>query len=164
MNAFSDPRVAPAWTIFFSAVLLGTGAALSSQRLKTVSYERGNNDIAQSRVSSCRVLASGSSVILGGYYFQPTTQVEGRLEGDLLAEGVYICDFFGGTARIERGGYAQFVVMGDAAELNKVLQQRLSDPANPDSSEISRPRLDVGRPVYQSQPAPKPKTQLFNLQ
>lgn len=164
MNALSDPRVAPAWTIFFSAVLLGSGAALSSQRLKTVSYERANSDIAQSRVSSCRVLASGSSVILGGYYFQPTAQVDGKLTGDLLPEGVYICDLFGGTARIERGGFAQFVVMGDAAELNKVLQQRLSDSANPDSNEVSRPRLDQSRPVYKSQPAPKPKDQLFNLQ
>ena len=164
MNALSDPRVAPAWTIFFAAVFLGGGAAMSQQRLKTVSYERGNNDIAQSRVASCRVLAKGSSVILGGYYFQPTAQVEGRLTGDLLPEGVYICDFFGGTARIERGGFAQFVMMGDAAELNKVLQQRISDPANPDSNEASRPRLDAGRPVYKSQPAPRPKDQLFNLQ
>lgn len=164
MNALSDPRVAPAWTIFFAAIFLGSGAALSSQRLKTVSYERANSDIAQSRVSSCRVLASGSSVILGGYYFQPTAQVDGKLTGDLLPEGVYICDFFGGTARIERGGFAQFVVMGDAAELNKVLQQRLADTANPDSNEVSRPRLDQSRPVYKSQPAPKPKDQLFNLQ
>ena len=136
---------------------------MSSQRLRTVSYERENNDIAQSRASSCRVLAGTDTVQLGAYYFQPTAQVSGKLTGDLLQEGTYICDGFGNSARIERGGYAQYLISGDVIEMNKALQQRLQDPASPYSNKDSRPRIDLGRPIYKAQPEPKLQDQLFNL-
>ena len=163
MNIVSDPRIAPAWTIALAVLAIGTGIAMSRTRLQTVAFERSNTDIAQSRVSSCRVVAGGNSVILGGYYFQPTEQAGSKLTGDLLPEGTYICDGFGGSARIERGGFAQYVVVGDATEMNKVIGDRLKDPANPDSNPLLRPRLDLGRPIYQAQPAPKPQDQFFNL-
>jgi len=163
MNIVSDPRIAPAWTIALTLAALSVGVAMSQTRLRTVAYERSNNDIAQSRVSSCRVLAGTDTVQLGAYYFQPTAQANGKITGDLLQEGVYICDGFGNSARIERGGYAQYLVSGDVIEMNKTLQQRLQDPANPDSNEISRPRIDLGRPIYKAPPAPKPQDQLFNL-
>jgi hypothetical protein len=158
MNIVSDPRIAPAWTVALAAVLLGGGVAMSATRLKTVAYERSNNDISQSRVSSCRVLGNGETVKLGGYYFQPTPQTNGLIGGDLLPEGVYICDLFGNSARIERGGYAQYVISGDPVEMNKVLSSRLQDPVNPDSSKANRPRLDMTRPIYQAQPEPQQTT------
>lgn len=163
MNIVSDPRIAPAWTIALTLAALSIGGFMSAQRLKTVAFERGNNDIAQSRVSSCRVLGGGNTVRLGGYYFQPT--VPEATTGDLLPEGTYVCDFFGGTARIERGGYAQYVILGDPTDLNKALMERLKDPANPDSSEASRPRLDLTKPIYQANPEPtlEPEQKLFNL-
>lgn len=163
MNIISDPRIAPAWTAALAAVALGIGLAMSAQRLKTVAFERGNNDIAQSRVSSCRVLGRGETVQLGGYYFQPTAQADGKISGDLLQEGVYICDLFGTSARIERGGYAQYVVTGDPVEMNKTLQERLKDPANPDSNEATRPRLDMGRGIYQAPPTEPQDDKLFQL-
>ena len=163
MSALSDPRISPMWTVFLAAGALTIAALMSAQRLQTVTYERGNNDIAQARASSCRVLAE-DTVQLGAYYFQPTAQVDGKLTGDLLGEGTYICDGFGGSARIERGGFAQFVRTGDVVEMNKVIQQRLQDPANPDSSPMSRPRLDKSRPIYRFQPQPTTvQNELFNL-
>jgi hypothetical protein len=162
MNIISDPRIAPAWTAALAVVALGAGVFMSHTRLLTVAYERSNNDISQSRVSSCRVLGNGETVQLGGYYFQPTPQSNGLLGGDLLPEGVYICDLFGNSARIERGGYAQYVISGDPVEMNKVLSSRLQDPVNPDSSKANRPRLDTSRPIYKAQPEPQQtKDQLF---
>jgi len=136
---------------------------MSQTRLRTVAYERSNSDIAQSRVSSCRVLGGGDTVKLGGYYFQPTTQADGKISGDLLQEGTYICDTYGNSARIERGGYAQYLVSGDVVEMNKTLQTRMQDPANPDSSDAFRPRIDLSRTIYKSQPEPQPETKLFKL-
>lgn len=152
MHIFSDPRIAPPWTIAFATVFLGVGVTMSMTRLKTVAYERANHDIAQSRVALCRVLGNSETVKLGGYYFQPTPQTNGLIGGDLLTEGIYICDLFGNSARIERGGYAQFVVSGDPLEMNKILLSRLQDPVNPDNSASNRPRLDMTRPIYKAQP------------
>jgi len=163
MDILSNPRIAPAWTVALAMVVLGAGVVMSQTRLRTVSYERGNNDIAQSRVSSCRVLGGGDTVKLGGYYFQPTAQADGKTSGDLLQEGTYICDLYGNSARIERGGYAQYVVSGDVTEMNKTLQTRVQDPANPDSSDAFRPRIDLSRPIYKAPPEPQPATTLFKL-
>jgi len=163
MDILSNPRIAPAWTVALAMVVLGAGVAMSQTRLRTVAYERSNSDIAQSWVLSCRVLGGGDTVKLGGYYFQPTTQADGKISGDLLQEGTYICDSFGNSARIERGGYAQYLVSGDVVEMNKILQQRLQDPANPDSNDASRPRIDLNRPIYQAQLEPQQKDPLFRL-
>jgi len=163
MDILSNPRIAPVWTIALSAIVLSAGVAMSQTRLQTAAYERSNSDIAQSRVSSCRVLGGGDTVKLGGYYFQPTAQADGKISGDLLQEGAYICDTYGNSARIERGGYAQYIVSGDVVEMNKILQQRLQDPANPDSSDASRPRIDLSRPTHQAQPEPQQKDPLFKL-
>ena len=163
MDILSNPRIAPAWTIALTAIVLSAGVAMSHTRLRTVAYERSSRDIAQSRVSSCRVLGGGDTVKLGGYYFQPTAQADGNISGDLLPEGAYICDGFGNSARIERGGYAQYLVSGDVVEMNKTLQQRLQDPANPDSNDASRPRIDLSRPIHQAQLKPQQKDPLFKL-
>jgi hypothetical protein len=153
VSAFTNPRIAPAWTAATAIGVIGLGALLSLDRLITSASEAGNSQIASVRANTCRLLNPPDKVVLGAYYFQPQSSEQG---GQLLTEGEYICDAFGSSARIERGGYAQFVVTGDATELNKTLMERIEDEANPDHNPNLRVRRDVSRGVYQPPPESTP--------
>lgn len=168
MSFFTNPRTAPAWTVFGTLIVVGAGAALSAPRLQTVAAEQNNNAIASYRADICRILPTTETVELGAYYFQPTATLGGVAQGDppltgsLLTEGMYICDWFGKSARIERGGYAQFVVVAtDIAGVNKTLQERLSQTSNPDNSRLSQVRRAWNMGVYTERPTNAPN-QFFN--
>lgn len=152
MSVFTNPRIAPSWIAAAAIAGVGVGAVLSLDRLQTAGYEATNNQIASVRANSCRVLNAPDKIQLGRYYLQPT---EGT-QGVLLSEGTYICDVWGNTARIERGGYAQLVKTGDATEINKTLIDRMKDTANPDSNPNLRIRRDISRGIYQPPPESTP--------
>jgi hypothetical protein len=151
MDVFTNPRIAPSWITAAAIGAIGLGALLSLDRLRTAAYEATNSQIASVRANSCRLLNPPDKVVLGAYYYQPSEQ-----GGQLLTEGEYVCDAFGSSARIERGGYAQFIVPGDATEMNKTLMQRIEDEANPDHNPNLRVRRDVSRGVYQPPPESTP--------
>ncbi|MBD2093531.1 hypothetical protein H6F67_27225 [Microcoleus sp. FACHB-1515] len=153
MSVFTNPKIAPSWIAASAIGVIGLGALLSLDRLITSASEAGNSQIASVRANTCRLLNPPDKVILGGYYFQPAGEGQG---GQLLSEGEYICDAFGSTARIERGGYAQFIVTGSTTELNKTLMQRVEDEANPDRNPNLRVRRDVSRGIYQPPPKDEP--------
>ncbi len=172
MSFFTNPRTAPAWTAFGIVTVIGAGAALSATRLQTVAAEQNNNAIASYRADICRILPTTETVELGAYYFQPTATLGAvphgdppltvSLTGSLLTEGMYICDWFGKSARIERGGYAQFVVVAtDIAGVNKTLTERLSQTTNPDNSRLSQVRRAWNMGVYVERPTNAPN-QFFN--
>lgn len=161
MTIFLDPRIAPTWTMALTVAVLGTAGFLSTHRIAQSLTEQGDRQLAAQRAEQCRVLGSNNSVILGAYYWQPeATNADGWTTGTYLSEGIYICDLTGRTARIDRGGYAQHVVVGDASEINQILQRKLSDSTNPDSNEATRPLHDKQRANYESA---KPKNKLFDL-
>jgi hypothetical protein len=161
MNAFTDPRSAPRNIAAAAIATIGIAAALSGDRLATVAYETSNSSIASYRANTCRILNAPDKLELGAYYLQPT---EGN-QGVLLPEGTYVCDTWGGTARIERGGYAQQIKIGDATEINKVLMTRIEDEANPDHNPHQRIRRDISRSVYIPPPPDKPvESNLFSTQ
>lgn len=158
MNAFTDPRSASRNTIAAAILLLGAAIGFSATRIATVTYEAGNGSIAEYRANSCRILNAPDKLELGAYYLQPT---EGN-QGVLLDEGVYLCDSWGNTGRIERGGYLQQIKTGDATAINKVLMQRLEDEANPDHNPQQRIQRDISRaPYVESKPDDKPSSTLF---
>lgn len=152
MNALSDPRIAPRALLGGTLSLIAVAAILSGDRLSTVAYETSNSSIASYRANSCRVLNAPDKLELGAYYLQPTTGDRGIL----LDEGTYLCDAWGNTGRIERGGYLQLIKTGDPTEINKVLMTRIDDEANPDNNPHQRIMRDISRSVYQP-PAPEPE-------
>ena len=152
MQALSDPRVAPRFLLAASLSAIATAAILSGDRLTTVAYETSNSSIASYRANSCRVLAAPDKLELGAYYLQPTRDNQGVL----LPEGTYLCDTWGGTGRIERGGYLQKIKIGDPTALNKTLMTRIDDSANPDHNPRQRIMRDISRSIYQP-PAPEPE-------
>lgn len=158
MNAFTDPRSASRNTIAAAVLLLGAAVGFSINRIATVTYETSNGSIAEYRANSCRILNAPDKLELGGYYLQPT---EGN-QGVLLDEGVYLCDSWGNTGRIERGGYLQQIKTGDATAINKTLMQRIEDPANPDHNPLQRIQRDISRaPYVEPTPTSEPSSTLF---
>ena len=158
MNALTDPRSAPRNTIAASILLLGVAVGFSINRIATVTYEAQNSSIAAYRANSCRILNAPDKLELGAYYLQPTQGTQGIL----LDEGVYLCDSWGNTGRIERGGYLQQIKTGDATAINKVLMQRIEDPANPDHNAAQRIQRDISRaPYVEPTPTSKPSSTLF---
>lgn len=155
MSVFTNPRIAPSWIAASAIGAIGLGALLSLDRVLTAAREASNSQIASVRANTCRLLNPPDKVTLGAYYFQPAGVGQG---GQLLSEGEYICDAFGSTARIERGGYAQFIVTGDATEMNKTLMERVENDANPDRNPNLRVRRDVSRGIYQPPPKDEPAT------
>lgn len=148
MDCLTNPKIAPAYIASASIILVLTGAIASQTRLQTVFYETQNKQISAYRADSCRVLEAGDKLILGAYYYQPSPDNENA--GEWLNEGVYVCDFYGSSGRIERGGYLQYLTPGDAVEMNRKLQARLNNRANPDSNPALRVRRDRTVPIYQS--------------
>lgn len=157
MDILNNPRIAPQYLIGGSLLLLAIGAVASQTRLATVAYESSNAQISAYRVNSCRVLEGSDKLILGAYYYQPTGNT-----GQWLSEGTYLCDLYGNSGRIDRGGYLQYLVPGDAAAMNKTLKTRLDDESNPDHNPNLRVRRDRITPIYVApSPTPTPENSLF---
>jgi hypothetical protein len=151
-----------------TAMALAAGGLLSTTRLLTVMAESKNDSIGQYRAEICRILHHSEKVQLGAYYFQPTEQdTQGRLAGALLDEGTYVCDLYGNSVRIERGGYALYLIrVADVSGINKTLQKRLQDPASPDSVARSQIRRAQNMGVHRPPPSPQKSQEpaFFNLQ
>jgi hypothetical protein len=159
----SNPRLLPAWALTITAMSLAAGGLLSTTRLSTVMAESKNDSIGQYRAEICRILHHSEKVQLGAYYFQPTEQdTQGRLAGALLDEGTYVCDLYGNSVRIERGGYALYLIrVADVSGINKTLQKRLQDPASPDSVERSQIRRAKNMGLHRPQPSQKAQEPAF---
>jgi hypothetical protein len=167
--SFLNPVTSPKATILCGLTVVAAGALGSLPRIETAMAEGNHNRIAAQRSQICRILPASEKIELGAYYFQPTTPTpDGGMTGSLLNEGEYICDRYGTTARIERGGYAQFLaVSNDVSAINKTLQERLKDSSNPDSSEQTQVKRAVNMGVHRERPRPqenKPaEPNFFNL-
>jgi len=144
MDSLLNPKISSGNLIAIAGLLLGLGSLASIDRLTTSAAENSAATIAATRVEQCRVVGGGDKLVLGAYYAQPT---DGG--GQWLSEGTYICDLFGGSGRIERGGYLQFLTTSDAISMNKTLMKRLKDSNNPDNDSNLRPRRDTTQPIYQ---------------
>ncbi|MBD2156256.1 hypothetical protein [Leptolyngbya sp. FACHB-16] len=157
MSKFHNPITSPGATVLCGITLVAAGTLGSLPRLETSLAESNHNRIAQQRAQVCRVLPATEKIELGAYYFQPTTPTpDGGMTGSLLNEGEYVCDRYGTTARIERGGYAQFLaISNDVSAINKTLQQRLEDVSNPDSSEQTQVKRAVNMGVHRERPRPR---------
>jgi len=156
MDFLFNPRIAPSYIVCGSILLLTIGGVASKTRLQTVTYETQNSSISAYRANSCRVLESTDKLVLGGYYFQPN----GNGSGQWLNEGTYVCDAYGNSGRIERGGYLQYLIPGDASEMNKTLQTRIAETSNPDHKPELRVRRDQSiKPFVPTTPQQNNETQ-----
>lgn len=153
-----DPRK-PWVTPAISLLLVVGGGLMCSTRIKMAWAGQEAASIASTRVSECRVLPPDQTVVLGAYYFQPGPNT-------YLPEGTFVCDLFGNSARIERGGYALHVVSSNPVDMNKELEKRLKDADNPDHFLQNRVQIDRSRPLYTPPPPPvvRQENNLFNLQ
>lgn len=154
MDKFLNPRTSPGATVLFGVTACSVGVFLSTTRLQTAMAESSHNQIAQQRAEVCRILPASEKIELGAYYFQPTqVNQDGGKTGSLLDEGMYICDRYGSTGRIERGGYVQHIaISNDISALNKTLEERLKDSSNPDSSRDTQVQRAINMGVYRPRP------------
>jgi len=168
MDQLFNPLTSPGTTILLGLSAVAGGVSLSMVRLETAMAERTHTQIALQRAEVCRILPPTEKLELGAYYFQPTTfNPDGGRSGVLLEEGRYVCDRFGATARIERGGYAQFMaIAADITAFNRVLQIRLDDPANPDANQETQVQRAHNMGVWKEPPqATEPeKPDFFDVQ
>ena len=146
MDSLLNPKISSGNLIAIAGLLLGLGFLASIDRLATSASQNNSAAISATRVDQCRVLGGNDKLILGGYYGQPTDEVG---TGKFLGEGEILCDLYGGSGRIERGGYLQFLIHTDPLTQNKKLMKRLEDKDNPDSNPNMRPRHDPSVPIYQ---------------
>jgi len=145
MDSLFNPKIGSGNLIAVTLMGLTIGAFFSVPRLLTAASQSSSGSISATRVEQCRVLGGNDKLVLGGYYAQPTQDGS----GEWLAEGELLCDLFGGSGRIERGGYLQFLINTDPLTQNKKLMKRLEDKNNPDSNPDMRPRRDPSVPIYQ---------------
>ena len=151
--SFMNPLTSPKATALCGLTVVAAGALGSLPRLETAMAEGNHNRIAQQRAQVCRILPASEKLELGAYYFQPTQQTSNEMSGVLLDEGVYVCDRYGGTGRIERGGYVQFIaISNDVAALNEALKRRLEDPSNPDHSKATQVQRAANMGVHRDPP------------
>ena len=155
MSKLLNPKTSPALTVLFGGGLIASGFFLSATRIETALAEKTRDDLAQQRANVCRILPANESLELGAYYFQPTkVEPDGSLSGNLLDEGTYVCDRLkGATGRIERGGYIQHMAVAtDVTAINKILEKRLKEPLNPDSSPLTQIQRATNMGIYQEPP------------
>lgn len=151
--SFLNPLTSPKATALCGLTLVAAGTLGSLPRLETAMAEGNHNRIAAQRAQVCRILPASEKLELGAYYFQPTQQNPDGMSGVLLDEGVYICDRYGATARIERGGYAQFIAIStDVSAINEILKGRLENPSNPDHSQATQVQRAINMGVRREPP------------
>ncbi len=146
-SSLVDPRKSASNVFVLSFLFLFLGVALSLDRLATVLPESSRKGIAAYRAKLCRVVGDNEKLELGAFYYQPIVGEDGQIvSGRWLSEGEYICDLFGTSGRVERGGSLQYIVNAPPEVMNEILLKRLEATDFPDSNPNFRPRRDHSIP------------------